>query len=179
MIKVSIILKISLVSPLWSQNWNFTYSIQKESSSWHKPSSILWWFHINSFHDWSMEYLRVGKQFNWSLRPPGKTSLCWISFSSTSSTIQLLFTEDRWFPHQERKNLENYDKLNCEWGFPGGSTVKNPSANTKDTGLIPGLGRSPGEGNGNPLHILAWKILWTEEPGWATIHGVPRESDTT
>ena len=33
--------------------------------------------------------------------------------------------------------------------------VKNPSANTSDTGLSPGLGRSPGEGNGNPLQHLA------------------------
>ena len=32
-------------------------------------------------------------------------------------------------------------------------------------GFIPGLGRSPGEGNGNPLSILACEIPWTEEPG--------------
>ena len=31
--------------------------------------------------------------------------------------------------------------------------------------MIPGLGRSPGEGNGNHSSILAWKISWTEEPG--------------
>ena len=44
--------------------------------------------------------------------------------------------------------------------------VKNLPANV-DVGSIPGLGRSPGEGNGNPLHssILAWEIPWTEEPG--------------
>ena len=39
-------------------------------------------------------------------------------------------------------------------GFPGGSVVKNPPANagdTRDTGLIPGWGRSPGGGNGNPF----------------------------
>ena len=39
-------------------------------------------------------------------------------------------------------------------GFPGGAVVKNLPANTRDardTGLIPELGRSPGEGNGNPL----------------------------
>ena len=30
---------------------------------------------------------------------------------------------------------------------------------------IPGSGRSPGRRNGNPLQFLAWKILWTEEPG--------------
>ena len=36
-------------------------------------------------------------------------------------------------------------------GFPGGSVVKNPSANAGDAGSIPELGRSPGEGNANPL----------------------------
>ena len=39
-------------------------------------------------------------------------------------------------------------------GFPGGSVVKNPPASTgdaRDVDSIPGLGRSPGEGNGNPL----------------------------
>ena len=45
-------------------------------------------------------------------------------------------------------------------GFPGGSVVENPSANAEDTGLIPGSGRSPGEENDNPLHILAWEIPW-------------------
>ena len=43
------------------------------------------------------------------------------------------------------------------------SVVKNLPANAGDMGLIPGLGRCPGEGNSNPLHfsILTWKILWT------------------
>ena len=40
-------------------------------------------------------------------------------------------------------------RITC--GFPGGSAVKNLPANTGDTGLIPKLGRSSGEGNGNPL----------------------------
>ena len=44
-------------------------------------------------------------------------------------------------------------------GFPGGgSVIKNLHANTGDGCWIPGLGRSSGEGNGNPLP-------WTEEPG--------------
>ena len=48
--------------------------------------------------------------------------------------------------------------------------VKNPPANVGDirvVGSTPGLGRSPGEGDGNPLQasILAWRIPWTEEPG--------------
>ena len=45
--------------------------------------------------------------------------------------------------------------------------VKNLPANAGDAremGSIPGLGRSPGGGNGNLFHILAWKIPWTEGP---------------
>ena len=37
------------------------------------------------------------------------------------------------------------------WGFPGGSEVKVSAFNAGDPGLIPGSGRSPGDGNGNPL----------------------------
>ena len=46
--------------------------------------------------------------------------------------------------------------------------VKNLSANAgdmRDLGSITGVGRSPGEGNGTPLSILAWKIPGTEKPG--------------
>ena len=46
--------------------------------------------------------------------------------------------------------------------------VKNPPAKAgdiKDTGLIPGSGRSPGGRHGNPLQYLAWRIPWMEEPG--------------
>ena len=49
-------------------------------------------------------------------------------------------------------------------GFPGGSLVKNTPVNAGDTGLIPGSGRSPGEGNATNSSILAWRIPWTE-PG--------------
>ena len=46
--------------------------------------------------------------------------------------------------------------------------VKNLPANAgdiRDVGLTPGLGRSPGGGQDNPLQYSAWKIPWTEEPG--------------
>ena len=49
--------------------------------------------------------------------------------------------------------------------FPGGSDGKASAYIVGDLGLIPGLGRSLGEGNGNPLSTLAWRIPWTEEPG--------------
>ena len=49
-------------------------------------------------------------------------------------------------------------------GRLGGSVVKNLPAKAADEGSIPGSGRSPGGGNGNPLQYLAGEIPWTEEP---------------
>ena len=51
------------------------------------------------------------------------------------------------------------------WGSPGASDSKESACNAGDQSSIPGPGRSPGEGNGYPLQILAWRIPWTEEPG--------------
>ena len=50
-------------------------------------------------------------------------------------------------------------------GFPGGSVVKNLSANARDAGSIPGSGRSPEKEMATHLSILAWEIPGTEEPG--------------
>ena len=67
----------------------------------------------------------------------------------------------------------------CIQGFPGGSVIKNLSANAGDTGSIPGLGKGPGKGNDNPRQYSYLEIPRTEEPGGLTVHGVPKESDTT
>ena len=48
--------------------------------------------------------------------------------------------------------------------FPGGSDGKESACNAGDPGLIPGSGRSPGEGNGNPLQYSCLENL-IEEPG--------------
>ena len=48
-------------------------------------------------------------------------------------------------------SMENQPNKFIKWGFPGGSAVKNLPASAGDVGSIPGSGRSPGEGNGNPL----------------------------
>ena len=50
-------------------------------------------------------------------------------------------------------------------GFPGGSEVKASASNVGNLGLIPGSGRSPGEGVAAHSSILAWRIPWMEEPG--------------
>ena len=64
-------------------------------------------------------------------------------------------------------------------GFPGGSAVKNPPANTGDKGLIPGLGRSPGEGNGNPLQYSCLDNFVDKAAWQATVYGVAKESNMT
>ena len=55
-----------------------------------------------------------------------------------------------------------------------GSDGKESACNAGDPGLIPGSGTSPGEGNGNPLGILAWRIPWTEESGGLLSMGLQR-----
>ena len=47
--------------------------------------------------------------------------------------------------------MDKQNVINTYWGFPGGSDGKEFACNAGDQGSIPGLGRSPGEGNGNPL----------------------------
>ena len=63
-------------------------------------------------------------------------------------------------------------------GFPGGSVVKNPPANTGDAGSVPGLGRFPGEGNGNPLQYSCLEHPIDRGSWQATVRGVA-ESNTT
>ena len=64
-------------------------------------------------------------------------------------------------------------------GFPDSSVVKNLPTNAGDTGSIPGLGRSPGEGNGNSLQYSCLGNP-TERGTWqATVHGVTKGSDST
>ena len=60
------------------------------------------------------------------------------------------------------------------WGFPGGSEVKASACNVGDLGSIPGSGRSPGEGNGNPLQYSCLENPMNGRAWWATVHGVAK-----
>ena len=59
-------------------------------------------------------------------------------------------------------------------GFPRSSVSKEPACNAGDPGLIPGLGRSPGEGNGNPLQCSCLENAMDRGAWQATVHGVAR-----
>jgi hypothetical protein len=56
--------------------------------------------------------------------------------------------------------------------YSGGSDGKASALNTGDLGSIPGLGRSPGEGNGNPLQYSCLENSMDGGAWWATVHGV-------
>ena len=56
-------------------------------------------------------------------------------------------------------------------GFPGGSEVKGSACNTGDPGSIPGSGRSPGEGNGNPLWYSCLENPMDREAWRVMVHG--------
>ena len=62
-------------------------------------------------------------------------------------------------------------------GFPGGASGKNPPDNAgdvRDIGLVPGLGRSPKEGNGHPLQYSCLVNPIDRRAWWATVHGVTK-----
>ena len=64
-----------------------------------------------------------------------------------------------------------------ERGFPGGAEVKASACNVGDLGSIPGSGRSPGEGNGNPLQYSYLKNPMDRGDWWAVVCGVTKELD--
>ena len=62
-------------------------------------------------------------------------------------------------------------------GFPSGTVVKNlptSAEDARDVGLIPGSGRSPGEGNGNPLQNSCLENPMDRGAWWATVHGMAK-----
>ena len=59
-------------------------------------------------------------------------------------------------------------------GFPGGSVVKNLHVNARDAGLIPGSGRFPGGGHGNPLQYSSLENPMDRGDWWAAVHRVAK-----
>ena len=68
-----------------------------------------------------------------------------------------------------------YVSLSPGMRFPGGAVVESQpvnAGNARDSGSIPGLGRSPGEGNGNPLQYSCLENPMDRGAWWAALHGV-------
>ena len=64
--------------------------------------------------------------------------------------------------------------IRVPWGFPDGSDSKESACNERDLGLIPGSGRSPGKGNGNPLQYSCLENPMNRGAWWTTVHGVAK-----
>ena len=65
-------------------------------------------------------------------------------------------------------------KLDLLWGFSGGSDCIESACNPGDLGLIPGLGRPPGEGNGEPFQYFCLEKSMDRGAWWSTAHGVTK-----
>ena len=80
---------------------------------------------------------------------------------------KIQFAEDGNMSHSHSGICFNQD-------FPGGSEVKVSACNAGDPALILGSGRSPGEGNSNPLQYSCLENPMDGEAVWATVHGVAK-----
>ena len=76
--------------------------------------------------------------------------------------------------HPFINNIEILGIVAFFWCSPGGSEVKASACSAGDPGLIPESGRSPGEGNGNPLQYSCLEKPMDRETWWATVHGVAK-----
>ena len=71
----------------------------------------------------------------------------------------------------------DFERVLWSWASQVASVVKNLPANARDTrdlGSIPGLGRSPGGGNGNPLQYFCLENSMDRGAWWATVHGITK-----
>ena len=120
-------------------------------------------FHLNlcktTFSFWIFLFeLMILLQSEMPTLPPFKITNIGPSFKILFSVFQLLETLFK------SHSLSTAPLSALKYGLPWWLSDKNP-ANAGDVGLIPGLGRWPGEGNGNPHQCSCLGTLFTEEPG--------------
>ena len=104
-------------------------------------------------------YLNMSINLDQCVYVPGCILSIWISHLNFTISLQggiIIISVQRW------------------QGFVGGSVVKNPPVNAGDMGLTPGLGRSPGVGNGNPLQCSCPRNSVDRGAWRATVHGVAK-----
>ena len=90
---------------------------------------------------------------------------------------QILYVNDRIcdLAAKMAEDTEHLVTLNSQKNFTiGGSVGQESACSAGDQGLIPGLGRSPGEGNGSPLQYSSLQNPMDRGAWWATVHGVIR-----
>ena len=105
----------------------------------------------------------------------------WDHWAGGQLFIVWIFSFLFFFNIEKNKSVEPVDELcwtnSMLWCLPGGTRVKNPPDNAgdeSDTGSLPGSGRSPGVGNGNPLQYSCLENLMDRGAWWAAVHRVAK-----
>ena len=92
--------------------------------------------------------------------------------STKIRALKLWLLREKNSVRREERQEDIYTRLGkC---FPGGSDGKEPACNAGDLGSVPGLGRSPGEGNGNSLQYSCLENPMDRGTWWVTVHGVTK-----
>ena len=111
-----------------------------------------------------------GSSIHWILQA---RILEWVAMPSSKGSPPLaggFFTaSSTWGPPVLQRGI-----INLIEGFPGGSDAKESACNVGDLGSVPGLGRAPGEGNGNPLQYSCLETSMDRGIWEATVHGVAK-----
>ena len=89
-------------------------------------------------------------------------------------TFRVWVLRDSITKRQKQRHSKNLILVNTLFSFPGGSDSKASVYNAGDPGSIPELGRSPGEGNGNPLQDYCLENPMDRGAWQATVHGVTK-----
>ena len=117
-----------------------------------------------------LNWLVCSKRENWLVWGENPRIWCQSARSKNSS----LHNSAKWLKLSDPLRMRDF--MVCKFyldnvvktGFPGGSAVKNLPASARDVGSIPGWGRSPGVGNGNPLQYSCLGNSMDREAWWAT-----------
>ena len=169
-----------------SEKWKWSRSVVSDSSRPHglQPTRLL--------HPWDFPGKSTGVGCHWEIKCLALDFFCCCYFfwcgpfkKSLLNLLQHCFLSPEAGIKLPALALEGEVlTLNCQGSpllkilnrpsinFPHGAVAKNSPANAGDVGLIPGLGRSPGEGNSNPLQYPCLKISMDRGAWWATVHGV-------
>ena len=126
-----------------------------------------WFLHCKltfSFGEWNVPKITLVEMESLSQQHSRKKKKCYGNHFSRGNSMIGTSRKSQWLT---KTKIYFLTYVGC-WGFPHGSVVENPPANAGDTGdagSIPGLGRSPGVGNGNPLQYSCLGNPMDREPG--------------
>ena len=112
----------------------------------------------------------LGSAETWTTGSLGKSFFLFSDNYYVSGFSQRFVTRD-WLMQLWGQAKQAWGRGGC---FPGGSDGKESACNVGDLHLNSGLGRSPGEGNGNPLQYSCLEDSMDRGAWWATVHGVTK-----